>query len=96
MNFWGNESYACNLTGPKFNPLLDPSEVPVPVWTGWSYALPPSDYYGEIQPFTTDESGNATINQDYFLQNLEGAQTLIGRSISLVKKATSADEKDKV
>ena len=72
VNMWGNEANACRNVGPKFNPLQDPSEVPVPIWNGWSYALPPPDYYGEINPFTTDESGNASLTQNYFLQNLEG------------------------
>jgi hypothetical protein len=56
--------------------------------------LPPSDYYGEIEPFSAKEDGSASIVQNYFLQNLEGPQTITGRSISLVKKATSAEEKD--
>ena len=94
VNMWGNEANSCRNVGAKFNPLQDPSEVPVPIWTGWSYALPPSDYYGEIDPFTSDADGMASLTQNYFLQNLEGPQTIIGRSISLVKKATVAGEKD--
>jgi len=112
VNMWGNEANSCRNVGAKFNPLQDPSEVPVPIWTGWSYALPPSsevpvpiwtgwsyalppsDYYGEIDPFTSDDSGMASLTQNYFLQNLEGPQTIIGRSISLVKKATAANQKD--
>ena len=87
VRMWGNEANSCQNTGAKYNPLIDPSEIPVPVWTGYSYALPPSDYYGEIPPFMADEEGKVTIDQLVFLQNLEGPQTLIGRSIVLVEKA---------
>ena len=93
---WGNEASACQLTGQKYNPLFDPSIIPVPVWTGWKYALPPHDYYGEIDPITADADGNATLTQQSFLQNLEGPQSLLGRSITLVKKPVLIEEKDKV
>ena len=62
VNNWGTDRNACALIGNKYNPLLDPSEIPVPVWTGWNYALPPSDYYGEIPPFMTDGDGNAVVD----------------------------------
>ena len=48
--------------------------------------MPSPDYYGEIIPFKTDETGQATLSQNAFLQNLEGYQTLIGRAIVLTKK----------
>ena len=84
VRMWGNEANSCQNTGAEFNPLIDPSEIPVPVWTGYSYVLPPSDYYGEILPFTPDADGTKAIEQMAFMQNLEGPQTLIGRSIALV------------
>ena len=93
VNMWGNDANACHNVGPKFNPLQLPSEIPVPIWYFWNFALSPSDYYGEIDPFTSDDSGSAFIYNN-LLQNLEGPQTIIGRSISLVKKATAADQKD--
>ena len=93
---WGNVSNVCNNIGALYNPLVDFNATVKPVWNGWEYAMPSPDYYGEIIPFKTDGTGQATLSQNAFLQNLEGPQSLLGRSITLVKKPVLIEEKDKV
>jgi len=90
VHIWGNKTNMCNSIGETFNPLADPKAIVKPVWNGWTYTLPPSDYYGEIIPFRTDAEGKATLSQHSFLQNLEGDKTLIGRSIALSKKGVQS------
>lgn len=76
----------CTAVGDEFNPWAQPAQAPQ--WNGYSWTTPSyaSENQGKIDGFETDESGNAEFLQHYFLQNLGGKDSLIGKSIVLFEK----------
>ena len=86
---YGNLSgESCENLGDEFNPFA--VEAQQPQWNGWGWSSPSHSHaderQGKIDSFETDGEGNVEFRQQYFLQNLGGDDSLIGRSMALFEK----------
>lgn len=80
MNTYGN----CDNKGDEFNPLAPDAKNPYSQYSDWKYEAPREpEGRGYLDSFTTDSSAMYSYWMQYFLQNLEGKDSIIGRSISL-------------
>ena len=81
---FGNIGDECANGGNEFNPL---KEVKLGVENPYA-----DKTRGRINPFTSDDTGAASIMQKTLLQNLSGKESLIGKSLSLFKVVEGMDD----
>ena len=77
---------ACAALGDEFNPFKQEAEEPQ--WTRWGWSTPAAvnETIGTLDAFTADVDGNGDFMQQYFLQNLIGDNSLIGKSMAISEK----------
>ena len=77
---------ACSALGDEFNPFKQEAEEPQ--WTRWGWSTPAAvdETIGTLDSFTTDVDGQSDFMQQYFLQNLAGDNSLIGKSMAIFEK----------
>jgi len=87
---FGDITGGCTKLGDEFNPWVAEHKDPYAQrYGGWDHQyayVDPWEGIGKIDNVTSDADGNVTFRQNGLEQNLDGDDSLIGRSIGLYEK----------